>query len=79
MGGVKDTLPFLEDAAAQLGGRTLKALPGDMEVLAPEIQIARRIVFFTYSNIGGLTASEMGLIQGDPMLLAKTIFVYGGL
>jgi len=49
-----------------------------MAALAPEIQGASRIVFFTSPGMRGLTAQEMELIQSSPELIKKTIFVYGG-
>lgn len=74
----QETLPILSEAAAQLGGKTLEALPGNMGAIAPEIQAASRIVFFTSSGMRGLTAEEMLLIQSTPALHGKTTFIYGG-
>lgn len=75
---VQETLPILEDAAKQLGGRTLTSLPADIGAIAPELQSASRIIFYTSPNMQGLTAAEMALIQSDPALVAKTVFIYGG-
>jgi len=75
--GVQETLPILERAAQQLGGKTLSALPGTMDAMAPELAQASRIVFFTSPGMRGLTMAEMQMIQGNPALMAKTIFVYG--
>lgn len=76
--GIQETLPILEKAAAQLGGRTLSSLPGTISAMRPELESASRIVFFTSPSIRGLTAAEMELIQSTPDLHAKTVFVYGG-
>jgi hypothetical protein len=76
-----ETLPTLENAAADLGGRTLADLPPTMEAMAPQIRGADRLVFFTKSGImkHRLTAQEMQMIIMDPALRAKTTFVKGGL
>jgi hypothetical protein len=78
MGGIQETLPILENAAHQLGGRTLSSLPGEMSAIAPELESASRIVFYTSPGMQGLTAAEMAMIQSNPTLLAKTTFIYGG-
>jgi hypothetical protein len=75
---MQDTLQILDAAAHQLGGRTLSTLAPELEVIAPELQSATRIVFFTSPGIRGLTLAELNLIQSNEALLAKTTFVYGG-
>lgn len=79
--GVADTAATLEQTAARLGGRTLTTYPRDINVLGQQIRSADRIIFYTYRNLAAhpTTAAEMQLIQSDPILRAKTIFVYGGL
>lgn len=76
-----DTLQTLDNAASDLGGRTLSNLPPDMKILASEIQKADRIIFYTRPGVmaHGLTAAEMELIQSNPALRAITTFVLGGL
>jgi hypothetical protein len=78
MGGIQETLPILENTAAKLGGKTLSALPADIAVIEPELHAASRIVFYTNPGMRGLTAPEMAVIQGNPALMGKTVFVYGG-
>jgi hypothetical protein len=79
--GREDTLESrLEPTARQLGGRTLRALPGNIEALAPAIQNADRIVFFvTRGVLGPLTRREMELVQSSPEMRSKTIFVVGAI
>jgi len=79
--GIEQTLETtLQPAAQQLGGRTLSGFPGRIEALAPEIQKADRIVFFTTEGkLGPLTQAEMDLVQSSAELRAKTIFVHGGI
>ena len=79
--GIEQTLETtLQPAAQQLGGRTLSGFPGKIESLAPEIQKADRIIFFTTEGKSGpLTQAEMDLIQSSTKFRAKTIFVYGGI
>jgi hypothetical protein len=76
--GVQETLPILENAAQKLGGRTLSSLPGRLSAIIPELEGARRVIFFTCPGMTGLTASEMDAIQSSTSLMLKTTFVYGG-
>jgi hypothetical protein len=69
----------LHPLAARLGGRTLKGFPGTIEAMAPHIQAADRIVFFTAPKLGPLTSEEMALIQSSDAFRLKSTFVYGGI
>jgi hypothetical protein len=78
--GMVDTLgTVLEPAASQLGGTTLTGLAPDLAVIGPRLQAAPRLIFFTGSGMRGLTAAEMQMIQSNPALHSKTIFVFGGM
>jgi RHS repeat-associated protein len=76
-----DSEATLTQAARLLRGRTLTSYSRDINVLAPQIRAADRIIFYTRPGllVHDTTAAEMAIIQSDPILRAKTIFVYGGL
>lgn len=77
-GGRFDALGnLLSPWASRLGGYTLSSLPGRIDAMIPEIEKATRIIFFTASNLQGLTAEEMKFIQSSTQLMQKTIFVFG--
>ena len=70
----------LNPAASHLGGRTLATFPGNIEALAPEIQAADRVVFFTTEGeFGALTQQEMSFIQSSMELRSRTTFVFGAI
>jgi RHS repeat-associated protein len=76
-----DSERTLTEVAVQLRGRTLTNYSRDPAILAEQIRKADRIVFYTRPGVMNhpLTAGEMQLIQSDPALRAKTVFVYGGI
>ena len=79
-GGIAQTIEsVLQPAANKLGARLLDRLAGTIEALRPQIDAAERIVFFTASKLNPLTAQELEYVQSRPELLAKTVFVYGGM
>ncbi len=54
-------------------------LAPDLAVIGPRLQAAPRLIFFTGSGMRGLTSAEMQMIQSNPALHSKTIFVFGGM
>jgi len=71
---------MVEREAQMIGGQTLGHLPGDMAHMAPAIDAADEVVFYTAPGLaerGGLTMEEMMYIQANEALRAKTTFVYG--